>query len=284
MTEIIRKKRARRRDEEVDSTRTIFWFRSLGESLGTHEPREIQRAIAPNTLGVDSVGNPIRNSKFLGYARGEHVPLDWLVQQAEQIVPRSAWGLNHPLWRVLRTSSPINRLALKWVRELDPDIQHIVLSQGVISTSANRHTRGTLERRASLDSLAALTILMRLNHEQGGTEAAWDFANSIFRVLLMLGPMFERHIVADCVFLIYVARVFSQVEFAGQRMALENYDYSTRSLLLDMLAAEMREHYEPKRERRLPSFYALQILDGKCQLRFRKMFLIPTGPSNQAST
>lgn len=159
-----------------------------------------------------------------------------------------------------------------------------MLSQGAISTSVRQHTRRALEGRASLDSLAALTILIGLNHEQGETVAAWDFANSIFRVLLMLGPVFERHIVADRFFLIYVAKVFSRVEFSGQRMALDNCDYSTRSLLLDMLAAEMHEHYEPKRERRLPNFYALQILDGKCQLRFRKMFLIPTGLSNQAST
>lgn len=281
----MRKRRAPRRDDEVDSIRTIFWFRGLGERLGTHEPREIQRAIAPNTLGVNSAGDPIRNNKFLGYARGEHVPLDWLVQQAEQLVPRSAWILNHPLWQVLRMSAPIKQLALKWVRELDPDIQRIVLSHGAISTGANQHMLGSLERRPSMDSLAALTILMRLNHEQGETVAAWDYAMSIFRVLLMLGPMFEQYSVANLIFQIYVARVFSQVEFAGQRMVLNGYDYPTRSLLLDMLADEVREQHDSPRKRRLPSFYALQILDGKCQLRFRGMFLIPTTrPSSQSLT
>lgn len=280
----MRKQRARRRDDEVDSIRTIFWFWSLGKRLGTHEPREIQRAIAPNTLGVNSAGDPIRNSKFLGYARGKHVPLDWLVQQAEQIVPRSAWTLNHPLWQVLRTSAPIRQSALKWMRELDPDIQRIVLSHGTVSTGGNRHMLGSLERRPSMDSLAALTILMRLNHERDETVAAWGYAISIFRVLLMLGPMFEQYRVASRIFQIYVARVFSQVEFAGQHMVLDSYDYPTRSLLLSMLADEISEQYNSHRERRLPSFYALQILDGKCQLRFRKVFLIPLRPSSQSST
>lgn len=280
----MRKPRAPRRDDEIDSIRTIFWFRGLGERLGTHEPREIQRAIAPSTLGMDSAGDPIRNNKFLSYMRGEHVPLNRLVQQAELVVPRSAWTLNHPLWRVLRMSVPTKQLALKWVRELDPDIQRIVLSHGALLTSANRHMLGSLERRPSMDSLAALTILMRLNHEQGETVAAWDYANSIFRVLLMLGPMFEQYSVTSRIFQIYVARVFSQVEFAGQRMVLDGYDYSTRSLLLDMLADEVRNQYDSQRERRLPSFYALQILDGKCQLRLRGMFLIPLGPSSQLPT
>lgn len=270
----MQKRRASRRDEEVDSTRTIFWFRGLGERLGTHEPREIQRAIAPSTLGIDSTGDRIRNSKFLGYARGEHVPQNRLTEQAEQVVPRSALTLNHPLWKVLSTSAPIKRLALKWVREFDPDIQRIVLSHGVVSTGANRHLLGSLERRPCMDSLAALTILMRLNQEHGEGESIWECAVSIFRVLLMLGPMFVQRAIADRVFQLYVTRIFSQVERNGQRMALEAYDYPTRSLLLGMLTEEVREQYSQLRERRLPSFYALQILDGKCQLRFRGMFQI----------
>lgn len=272
------RKREPRRDEEVDTARTIFWFRSVGEHLETHEPREIQRAIAPHTLGVDSAGSPIRNNKFLGYTRGEHVPQDRLVQHAELMAPRSAWALNHPLWRVLRTPAPIRKPARKWVRELDPNIQQIVLSHGEIGMGANRHTLGSLERRAGLDSLAALTILLLLNHEQGEDEWAWLCAIRVFRTLLMLGPLFDRLTVAERIFQIYVARIFSRVVFAGQRMALDDYDYPTRSLLLSMLADELREHYTPQRKQRLPSFYALQILDGKYQLRFRETFKIPLAP------
>lgn len=272
------RQRAPRWDKEVDSARTIFWFRYVGERLETHKPREIQRVIAPRTLGVDRAGDPIRNNKFLGYARGEHVPRDWLVQQAEEMVPRSAWALNHPLWQVLRTPAPIRKLAHKWVRELDPDIQRIVLLHGKIGLSANRHMLGSLERRAGLDSLAALTILLRLNHEQGESECAWLCAIRVFRTLLMLGPLFDRQTIAERIFQIYVTRIFSRVAFAGQRMALDNYDYPTRSLLLSLLADELCDRYTTQRTQRFPSFYPLQILDGKFQLRFTQAFQIPLVP------
>lgn len=71
MTTMTRKSRAPRRDDEVDTVRTIFWFQCLGERLGKHEARAIQRAVAPDTIGVDDRGDPIKNGKFLTYERGE---------------------------------------------------------------------------------------------------------------------------------------------------------------------------------------------------------------------
>lgn len=103
-----------------------------------------------------------------------------------------------------------------------------------------RHTLEPLERRASLDSLAALTIMLRLHHEQGNLLAVSDYAQVIFRVLLMLGQMFEDRAIAEQIFKIYVSRVFSLVVLPGKRIALENYDYLTRFRLLSLLADEVR--------------------------------------------
>lgn len=127
--------RAPRRDDEVDSVRTIFWFHCLGDRLGKHEARAVQRAVAPNTIGVDSHGDPIKNGKFLAYKRGARTPSDRLVEQIEQQVPRSARSLNHPLWQVLRTSKSIKTSACQWVRQLDPEIQRFALSNGEVSMS-----------------------------------------------------------------------------------------------------------------------------------------------------
>lgn len=140
---------------------------------------------------------------------------------------------------------------------------------------SGRHTLEPLERRAGMDSLAALTIMLRLNHEQGNSLAAWECARAVFRVLLILGPMFEKHAIAEQVFKIYVSRVFSLVVLKGQRIALENYDYLTRSCLLSMLADEVREFSDSQAARRLPSFYALQVLDGMRQQRAQPLFMLP---------
>lgn len=270
-----RKSRAPRRDDEVDAVRTIFWFQCLGERLGKHEARAIQRAVAPDTIGVDDRGEPIKNGKFLAYERGERTPSARLVEQIEQQVPRSARNLDHPLWQVLRTSKPIKTSACHWVRQLDPEIQRFALSNGEVSMGWGRHTLEPLERRASLDSLAALTIMLRLHHEQGNLLAVSDCAQVVFRVLLMLGPMFEGRAIAEQIFKIYVSRVFSLVVLPGKRIALENYDYLTRFRLLSLLADELRAQSEPQAARRLPTFYALQVLDGKRQQRARLLFTLP---------
>jgi len=275
MTTITQKRREPRRDDEVDSIRTMFWFRCLEDRLGKQGAREVQRTVAPNTIGVDRSGAPIKNGKFLAYKRGERTPSDRLVEQIEQQVPRSARNLNHPLWLMLRTARSIKASASQWIRQLDPEVQRFALSNGEISMSWGCHTLEPLERRAGLDSLAALTIMLRLHHEQGNWLAALDCAQAVFRVLLILGPMFEEHAIAERIFKIYVSRVFSLVALPGKCIALENYDYPTRSGLLNLLADELRAQSEPKTAHRLPTFYALQVLDGKSQQRAQLLFTLP---------
>lgn len=268
--------RASKRDEHVDAARTIYWFHRLGTRLETYVPREVQRAIAPQTLALDLNGERIRNNKFLGYSRGEHVPHEDLVLQAEKVIPRSGWVLNHPLWKILRSTGPIRKSAQQCVLQLDREVQAVVLGPyNEIVGGASRHTLGALERRASLDSLAALTILLRLRHEDNKPEWVWLYAHSIFKVLLMMGPQLDELLVADRVFQLYVQRVFSLTVFKKQRMDLSNYRYVPFAHILAVLADRLRNQHQAPRDRRLPSFYALQILDGHYQQDFRECFEIP---------
>ncbi len=270
------KNRAARRDADVDVIRTIWWFQCLSNRLETDVPREVQRAIAPQTLSLDVNGEPIKNNKFLGYARGTHVPSRTLALQAEKVVARSSWVLYHPIWTVLRATGPISKHALTWGRQLDHEIQAIVLGpHNAIVGGASRHTLGALERRASLDSLAALTLLLRLRHEEGKPEWAWLYACSIFRVLLLIGTQLDQHGIAERMFQLYVERVFSLAEFEGRRMDLSSYDYVFATYLLAGVANRVREKHAPQRDRRMPTFYALQALTGPYEQRFKQYFQIP---------
>lgn len=267
--------RTPRRDPEVDAACTIYWFQWLGIRLGTLVPREIQRAIAPETLGLDKAGEPIRNNKFLGYQRGEHVPQARLVQHAEKVVPWSSQALNHPLWKVLRANGPIRKSAVQWVHQLDREVQAVVLGPfNQIVGGASRHTLGALERRASLDSLAALTILLRLRHEEGEHEWVWLYARSIFRVLLMIGPHLEDYGVADKVFQLFVQRIFSLAVLEKKCMDLANYKYVEFSHLLAELVDRVRSDDVKTTNRRMPTFYAIQILDGRYRQAFKEFFEI----------
>lgn len=268
--------RAPRRDNDVDAARTIYWFHSLGMGLWTDVPREIQRAIAPETLALNAHGERIKNNKFLGYSRGEHVPHEPLVLQAEEVVPWSSHALNHPIWQVLRTKATIKKHSRQWVYQLDREIQAVVLSPiNEIVGGASRHTLGALERRASLDSLAALTILLRLRHEANEPEWAWLCALSIFRVLLMIGRKLDVYEIAERVFQLYVQRVFSLVVFKKQRIDPANYQYVQFAHLLAELANRVQSKDPQTGNRRMPTFYAIQILDGRYQQVFREYFQIP---------
>ena len=104
-----------------------------------------------------------------------------------------------------------------------------------------------LERRFSLDSLAALTILFRLNHEDennnGDPKApraidAWTYACAIFRVLMMLGSQFITDELKNDIFRLFSQRVFSLVtSFWGARFDVGAHDYARMSSLLREEAA-----------------------------------------------
>jgi hypothetical protein len=240
-------------------------------------PRDIQRIIAP-TPECGAQGEPIKNNKFLNYFKGQHVPNAALVHQAAMLVPRSAEMLNHILWLVLRTKGPIREQARAWVGQLDPEIQAIVIRRANrVGANASRHTLGMLERRFSLDSLAAQTILLRLHHEEGNAELAWLYAHSIFRVLLMLAPTVPSDELVDCIFQLFVKRVFSLVSYEGKRMSLEHYDYVNMSWLLMTAANELEDECEARGEpkRKNGGHYPLAVLDGTRKTRLSPLFQVP---------
>lgn len=267
--------KARKRDEAVDTIRTLNWFRTLERHLEMHKPREIQRAIAEGG-GQRVAGDVIKNNKFLEYSRGRRVPRQLVVRQVELMIPNSERELNHLLWTVLRTPGPVRTKVGQWMRQLDPDIQKIVISPiNQISAGTSRHVLGSFERRAGMDSLAALTMLLRLGHDEGNAEWVWLYAQSIFRVLLLMGPYFARREIAADIFQLFVDRVFCLAAYQGKRMALESYDYPTRSLLLETLADELKGDLTDQRIRKMPTFYALEVLNGKIGARAQSAFVVP---------
>lgn len=235
---MIKKQRQPRRDDAVDRVRTIYWFQSLGEHLRTHNPRAVQRAIAP-VPETDALGGPIKNNKFLGYSRGKHVPNATLVQLSAKVLPRSALVLNHVIWEILKTDGSLNDQARLWVGQLDPDVQKALVN-AANEVGASDRTLKMLVRRASLDSLAALTILFRQSCEveRSRTEESqairtWMCACAIFRVLMIIGPNFITPALGTLIFELFVQRVFSKgISLWRARMDLEDFDFFAATLQL----------------------------------------------------
>jgi len=69
-----------------------------------------------------------------------------------------------------------------------------------------------------MDSLTALTVILRLNHERGDYEQVWECAKSIYRVLLIMGNVFNERGISASIFNFYSERVFNLARFNGSRM------------------------------------------------------------------
>lgn len=256
-------KRAPRRDDEVDSIRTIYWYRTLCDYFGDERPRAIQRLVDPISIRTDGDGQPIRNNKFMLYAEGKHVPSADLVHSAKKIVKDSERALNHVVWQVLREHGSIRKKANEWAHHLSPDIQSIVFGPGFeLMLRGDRHFLSSLERREGMDGLAMLTILFKLSIEDEDVEQAWIIAHSIFRVLLMVGPALDEKTIANQVFRLYVNRVFSLVSFNGLIMDLDNYRYVEAASIVAFLANRLQTQQGNYRQRKFPSYYPLQVING----------------------
>lgn len=81
--------------------------------------------------------------------------------------------------------------------------------------------------------------------------------------------------VADRVFKLYVERVFNLAGWERRRMDPAKYQYVPFARLLAELVDRMRSKDPQAQNRRMPTFYAIQILDGRYQQLFKEYFQIP---------
>lgn len=212
--------------DEIDVLRTIYWFEGLRIRAGVDTAYALERRIEPESFGKNSFGDPIRRNKWGRYRRGRHTPNDSMVTQANRKFPGSERDLNHVLWQVLKFNGDISGRAHDWLRKLAPELQLLIFENGdYLRIHGGRQHLAKLERRASMDCLACLVILLRLNTEHGSYERGWEYAQSVFRVLLMLGLEFDERRLGDEIFAIFKKRIFSLIKWDGYRFYFDNYDF-----------------------------------------------------------
>lgn len=220
------------RRDAIEKIRTIYWFEGLRIKLGVKSALAVQKIIDPGSLSMNMHGEPTHSSKWSEYRRGKHSPGRTTVNESEQVVVGSAREINHVLWKALK-GNPIGSQASGLLRQLNPKIQAIAFDEdNQPYTHASRQFLGKLERRASLDSLACLTILLLVNKERGNDERVWAYAESIFKVLLILGYHFEERNISESIFRLYVERIFCLAKYDGKSFYLGGYPYLLWSQVL----------------------------------------------------
>jgi hypothetical protein len=226
------------RDPVIDAMRTIFWYEGLAHYLNAPTAYALERRIEPESFSENDKGMPIRRNKWSRYRRGLHRPQESLVIRANNLVPGSARDLNHVLWEALNLDLPIYEYAHTWLRQLRPELQIILFEhEGYMPIHSSRRLLGKLEHRASLDALAALTILLRVIHAGGLHDRVWDYAHRVLRMLLILGQIFVARGMADAIFHAYAERIFALAKWKGQKFVLNNYNYPDLANLLYRFAS-----------------------------------------------
>lgn len=255
----------KKRDSIVDSIRTIDWFWYIGRRVGAKAGKDMRLLFEAPLLRRDANGEVVRSSKFPLYELGTHVPHRQILEKGEILASGSQARIEHVLWTVLRDPLPSAATnAHIWIRQLSPDVQSLVLSlSGQIRLETGHHYLRALERRRSLDGLAALTILLRLSVEESLPDQAIEYARCLMQILLALGQQFDENGIAEKLFELYVTRVFHQVRWDGLRFSFDNYPYRKLAQALPLLAAEklMFSHLAGGNEQ--IDFFVTKILTGQ---------------------
>lgn len=259
-----------RRDEPYVLS-TVLWVELVKSRSECSTYYGLECLFEPGAFGKNVHGDPYHFNKWPKYAIGLARPSKALVARVDRKIRGSARLLQHPLWEILRENSKSNKRKESWLGRLSPDVQRIVLEQNLIISATGEGTFPTasqlqmLERRAGIDSLAYLSLLLvEALESEGQTEVALSIAQSLYRVLLMTCVYHPFINFADELFDCFRRRLLARVQHAGQRFGLEliNFSEATLILLLQVLRQEDSDGIGATEKEKNRG--CLKVLDGKC--------------------
>jgi len=259
-----------RRDEPYVLS-TVLWVELVKSRSECSTYYELERLFEPEAFGKNIHGDPYHFNKWPKYAIGLSRPSKALVAQVDRKIRGSARLLQHPLWEILRKSSSNNKKKESWLGRLAPDVQRIVLEGNPVISAIGQENFPTatqlqmLERRAGIDSLACLSLLLveALESEEQ-TEVALSIAQSIYRVLLMTCVYHPFFNLANELFDCFGRRLLSHVKHADRRLGLELINFSEATLILLQQVLRQEDSGEIGTTEREKNRGCLKVLDGKC--------------------
>lgn len=224
-----------KRKDEIDVLRTAFWYAEIKARLHGAIPAEIEHHLEPGAFFEVAKGYWAHKNKWPKYRVGLHVPRNSLATRADELLPGSKAILNHVLWQVLKMKYPVTAHADDWLRKLDPVIQQRVLkfqNYAVLRVPTSGRLLLSLEKRAGIDALACLTILLRESSERADNFLSIDIARAIYRMLLVLGHTARFADFIGVIFNLYRDSIFPLAESKGMHFEFQNVDFTGTVLLL----------------------------------------------------
>ncbi|WP_287881863.1 hypothetical protein [Aquitalea sp.] len=177
---------------------TVFWYYELQRQLNLNTPADVQRAIEEvGDRGVVGV-----RRRWRDYKSGHHKPVTSVVELAEQQVPGSKAILQSPLWSAMRLDKSAIKVAQqllgKTTKEGDELLEWLLDRQQ--TSKVDRWLRKrcmAMVFHATLESLAVLTVCMRLARSKGMPHWTLTFYHFATDSLMILGSWFYQHGIAQ---------------------------------------------------------------------------------------
>ena len=215
----------------VDAFRTVAWFNLLRRRSGAKSVYQMD-TLLETRLVPDGHSEADCKSKWRSFRIGLHTPHQTLVTQIEESYEGSHALLNHVLWEALNLNRPVSACADMWIGRLHPEVQKTAwrraatfIGEKPVSRRLNTTHLRMLERRAGLDALACLIILLRRSVASGDNALARHLSWYICRMLLILAPALALYRVT-LPFMQYIEQeILPLASFNGQHYGYWNKGY-----------------------------------------------------------
>lgn len=193
------------RSNTVEMLALSYWFEGLRQRTGLKTAYALELHFEKESFRRN-INGTIRHyrSKWSRYEQNLISPKAKTLSRVELLAPGSTRDLRHPLWTLMRVIIKRKRIDFDdYLRTLSTEIQLVLFSDGSDTFWNSPRREPTtqlllekLERRASLDSLAALIAIVVEADHLGRRAFAVKAASSLHKVLLILAMELQARGVA----------------------------------------------------------------------------------------
>lgn len=208
-----RETRCRRRRERSCVLKTICWASSVSSEFG-EGPKALERRFS--TQGDHRRDAPqVLTNSWKGYCFGRHGPRKRVLSAVAMVCPGASACWESLLWTVLDDANLSVRRIRSLLGKLNADVQ-VAAVRALRVPTACPVAKAMLERRAGLDALAAAILLLRLAHLERRQAAAFAWGASVWRLMVLLGPMLVCGGIAQALADLIEERFMPMAEFDGR--------------------------------------------------------------------
>jgi hypothetical protein len=208
----------------INVIRVRFWYAGVKQKTGLTTTYQLERHFEPLTKTAIDKRTPFRN-KWSKYQAGKHTPGAVLVSLVDAKIPGSARELNHPLWEVLRLGERVLPKIDVWMEKLEPRVQAVVYhppQDGMNALKLRKPYTSMLSNKlvklGNLDALTALLLYWLESKQLGQHDNNRFQACSIYQLLLMMGMDFCDRNIAEELFVLFLASIFTQTDWGDRRL------------------------------------------------------------------